>query len=263
VPSVPARRFATALLQRGVVNWCDRRCGRCPLADDCAVNVREQQRRWVHEVRGENADSIAVVLSDVEEEPARALAMLSAIANEEGIDLDAPLPPSPISLHKVKLQRAGLELAAALHAALESHAAELHPAPSPAAIGEAMAASVTLSAKCARMGSYLAERTDDVWAMDAVPNLLLMEQLRARLDDALASLETALGGVRLGAVRSARCDLDRMLDPLLASIQPTARCLLAGLVMRGAAPSPFSVTERGRVRPNHPTASCAPATGRV
>jgi hypothetical protein len=159
-------------------NWCDRRCERCPLADECPVNRRELQRRWVHEARREDHDSMAVAVSDVEEELSRALALAREIASEEGIDLNAPLPPVPISLEAVKLRRAGLDLAIALHAALDLQGAELPPATSPA-VDDAFTASATLAAKCARIGGYLAERNDDTWTADAVPNLLLMERLRA------------------------------------------------------------------------------------
>jgi hypothetical protein len=223
-------------------NWCDRRCDRCPLADECPVYHRERQRRWVHEARGEDPDSMAVALTDVEEEFARALALLRAIASEEGIDCDAS-PPMPISLDEVKLRRAGLHLTLVLHAALKAPRAEPQPVLPVAVADEAMMASATLAAKCARVGSYLAECHDDVWIADAVPNLLLMERLRAQLDDALASIETVLGAARLNAVRDARRDLDRILDPLLDSVHSTERRVLAELVARGAAPSPFSITE--------------------
>ncbi len=224
-------------------NWCDRRCERCPLADECTVNRREQQRRWVHEARGEDPDSLAVALSDVKDELARALVMAREIAIEKGPDPDAPLPPMPISLDEVKLQRAGLELAVALRAALDAQHAGLATTLPAAIVDDAMTASATLGAKCARIVSYLAERHGDTWTADAVPNLLLMERLRVQLDDALTSIEAGLGALRLEEVRAAKRDLDRILDPLFASIHPGLRRLLEGLVARGAAPSPFSILE--------------------
>jgi hypothetical protein len=191
---------------------------------------------------------MAIAMSDVEDELARALALVLAAASEEGIDLDAPLPPLPISLDEVKLRRAGLELAIALHAALVSHRAELPLAVSAAAVSDARAAGATLTAKCARIAGYLAERDDDAWAADAVPNLLLMERLRAQLDDSLALIEATLGPGQLDALRAARRGLDRVLDPILQSIQPTERRVLAELVTRGAAPSPFSCVDIEPVR---------------
>ena len=56
-------------------NWCDRRCERCLLADQCPLYLRDRQRRWVHEARGEDPDAMSVIMSDVEDELALELAL--------------------------------------------------------------------------------------------------------------------------------------------------------------------------------------------
>jgi hypothetical protein len=222
-------------------NWCDRRCERCPLSGGCPLYRRTEQRRWVHEARGEDPDDMRVVLADVEEELTRTLRMLREIAEEEGVDPDAPAPAPPTALDSVRLHKAWLALIRALNDGLQA-AGRAAPAQARAA-EEAIALGTILTMKSARLGGYLAGGRDEAWAMDAVPNLLLMERLRARLDEVLAEAGELLEEDAQATLRRALAQIDRILRPLIDSAGAEPRALLERLIARRAAPSPFCVVE--------------------
>lgn len=223
-------------------NWCDGRCERCPLSGECPLNRRIAQRRWVHTARGEDPDDIKVVLADAATDLAQILSNLREAAEEEGVDLDAPLPARPTSLDSVRLQRAATSLITTLNSGIRPPE---QPAPQvTGAIEEVMAICLTLCRKSARIGGQLADERDESWAMDIVPNLLLVERLRARLDEVLAGL----GGGLLeedasAAVRGALATMDRILRPLIEGVDAEARASLEEMIAAGAAPSPFCVVE--------------------
>ena len=210
-------------------NWCDRRCERCPLADGCALHLRERQRRWVHEARGQDPDDPAVGMDDLVNDLERALELLREAAQEEGLDPDdVSMPESPVVLDAVRLQKLGTLIAAALH---DEDAVR--------------AVATTVAIKTARISSYLTLReepgsnADAGWDDDVAPNLLLIERLRGEV----AGWLEVHPELPLEDARQALVDLDRIVDPLLARVDAAARARLAGLIERRGAPSPFCVTD--------------------
>ncbi len=214
-------------------NWCDRRCGRCPIRLDCAVYRREEQRRWLYEARGEDAEGWGSTLADMREDMERLLLLVTEVAIEEGIDLDAPPLEEPIQLDAVRFERTGKELFAAVH-----HAIAERPA-CPGA-SEALVTAMTLAMKLARIGGSVGPDRQLNWSRDTVPNLLLIERLALRFDAAIRTIDgiDAPARQRLDAVRA---DVDRLVDPLLAEVTAAERDTMADLALRGLAPSPFAL----------------------
>jgi len=214
-------------------NWCDRRCERCPLASGCPVQRREQQLRWVHEARGEDPDDPAVMLEDASEMLESALRMVLEIAQAEGIDLDAPLPPRPTVLAAKRLERSAMALVRCVAQVVDRGDAQAGDS-----TRGLLALTSTLAAKVGRIAGQLDLGADDeTWARDAAPNLLLIDRLRAELARKLALLPQ--DGARDAGLQRALRELDRDLEPLIRDVGAETRDLLAALEARGAAPSPF------------------------
>jgi len=95
--------------------------------------------------------------------------------------------------------------------------------------------------KIARVAGYAEEgwQDRDVWELDAVPNLLLIERVKTDLRPALerAQPSAPAGHSALDALDA----LDPLLAPLFAQVSDAARAALAALAARGEAPSPFCV----------------------
>jgi hypothetical protein len=194
------------------------------------VRRAELQRRWVHQAHGRDPDDPDLVMQDVARDLEKMVAHLTAVAEAQGIDLDAPLPPAPIVLDAVRLRRAGLDLVSAIHQLPEG-------ALGPEDHGELMSTVIVLAPKVARIAlSFDDDDRGDLWEFDTVPNLLLIDFLRQQVRDGLARVTPGAAD----AARRALAELDRILDPMIAAIgQP--RSVLAGLVEHGAAPSPFCI----------------------
>jgi len=202
-------------------NWCDRRCERCMLSSECPVWKRDAQLRWVAEAKGLDPDDMAVVMSDSLAELDRVAETIRRLAKEDGIDLDAPLPPRAVPLEARRLRAAGMGLMQAL---------AVH------ADGEVRVIGRGLGMKAVRIASHTEEEIPpDVWVMDAEPNLLLMERLKADLAARLSD-----GGSETDATVKAELQkLERLVSPLVDAVSDASKAILAGLVERGAAPSPF------------------------
>lgn len=189
-------------------NWCDRRCERCPLATSCAVAA--DPRRDLTEILQE------------------ALATAEAICREEGIDPDRPVARSPPSVERLTLEHAGRAWARAF-ADLEHHVADV-----PWRM-------IFVAGKVARLAGAAEDYDDDLWTMDAIPNLLVLEHVlegvRADVDRAAAAPARLVGGFRErdAALRS-------LLAPLFATITVVDRAMLSALAAHGRAPSPFATT---------------------
>jgi hypothetical protein len=143
------------------------------------------------------------------------------------------------------LRHAGLELTVAVHALIHSPTStnELQ------AVEDATAAAITLTMKIARIGAYLAIPATDVWQIDAVPNLLLIERVRSQLTDALLRLDDhGFDPSSLAKTRKTLGEINRILDPLIAQVGSEPRALMEALTARSAAPSPFcTLTGTNRV----------------
>ena len=222
-------------------NWCDSRCQHCPLMLECPLCRKLEQKRWVHEARGENWDDPGVVMQDISQELASVMETIRLLAIQQGIDLAAPLPRPLIALDEVRLRKAGLELSVALAALTQSPEYTKQSQ----AIDDAVAAGITLTLKAARIGAYLADRSSDIWNVDAVPNLLLVERVLTQLTNALSQIDDeGFDKPTLEAIRKATSNINRTLSPLIVAIGRPPRLLLEALVARGAAPSPFCTRTR-------------------
>lgn len=183
-------------------------------------------------------------MEDVEKDLERAMKMLAEHAEREGIDLSdldsMDVPPMPIAA--LRLQRTGMSYSLATKRALEQLPDELPP-DEDAQLDELIHQSTVIARKCARLGGYV-DRTggpiDDpeVWILDAVPNLLLMEIVLQR---ARAAVDALLSGELASGFHALHADLDRSLAPLYAAIPKSARDELAARVAKNDAPSPFCV----------------------
>lgn len=194
-------------------NWCDARCERCPLAPECPLRLRQLQHAWVHKAKHEDPDAIESIMEDVEQDLGSALRQLEELAAEEGIDLDAPLPPEPIQLDAERLHRAARALAFGL-----------------SKDGQDMTDVTLFMAKCVRVGMAVGEDDTEMFG-DVAPNLLLLERLRGEL---AARIEASSEETRAAAET-----IDRVLQPLFAKLDDESRRHMADLVARNEAPSPF------------------------
>ncbi len=73
----------------GIYNYCDRWCERCRATHLCFLYDSERQRRAEHLSEGRNPDDWDVVMEDVKQNFEDALEMLSEMAAEQGIELNA------------------------------------------------------------------------------------------------------------------------------------------------------------------------------
>ncbi len=224
-----------------VYNWCDRWCERCDLgARRCPLALKEAQRRWVHEARGEDPDDPAVFAADVQEEWDALERTLERVAEEEGIDPHAPAPPEVVTMASLRLRRAGMGFAGEVARALRELPDELRESD---AARELSRQSILVASKCARLADVVGERgeprtDDEVWEDDAVPNLLLLEALDRRLVACVAELFAPERAAPLTELASA---LREAIGRLLAAVPEEARAELAAMIERGDAPSPFVV----------------------
>src|SRR5262245_34926272 len=95
-------------------NWCDRQCERCPLHDRCDLVLREKQWRWRDEARGLDPDAPERAWEHIAEDLERVIKLAEQTAREEGIDLDAPLPPQVVNLAVERMERAAIRIGACL-----------------------------------------------------------------------------------------------------------------------------------------------------
>lgn len=210
-------------------NWCDRGCERCPLAGECPVRQKGLQRRLAHEAAGVDPDDPEVWMDDIVDGLTETVGMLEQIAREEGVDLDAPIPPpTVISLDAKRLHRARNALVMSLR----------DDAPARERFGSIV---MTIAMKTARLEGALEDgqkTSSDVWLGSIVPNLLLLEILKTQLLHDLADDAT-----QYVALDRALTELYRIIDPLIADVGAEPRAVLAAMVARRMAPSPFCVVE--------------------
>jgi hypothetical protein len=79
----------------GIYNYCDRWCERCRFTDRCRVYAAEQKQWERHLLRGEDPEDPAIAAQDVADSLSESIRMLTEIAAERGIDLEALPPPEP------------------------------------------------------------------------------------------------------------------------------------------------------------------------
>lgn len=230
-------------------NWCDRRCERCPIAPECPVHLACSRRRAEHRARGEDPDSSEVVAEDVRQSLESAVRMLEQLAREAGIDMQQPLPQPPVPLDAVRVQRAGRRV---LRALVEWRVpVDLASEALAEAAQESIALWSILVVKAARVFSYSVEFDPETWAMDAEPNLLLMQHVRSSFSRALEELQRGLPqGSIPDEVRDGVSAFDRLLSPLFDGVSRAARRRLEVLMTHGVAPSPFCTQEDAQSRAN-------------
>jgi len=217
-------------------NWCDRRCERCPLANECDVYRRSQairQRCWL---QGDDPDELSTAMREVNRSLLEALALAYQIAIEEGYSPDelpdeAP-PPSPAA---IALQQVVFDYANAVQRLLSA----LPDGASARALAEdALASALVVCTKVARCSSPILDLDldDEIWELDVVPNLLAIEHLDAQIAEAVRAVGVTAERAEFDAIRAA---LLRALEGRFARIPPARRLDLARLIALGRAPSPF------------------------
>lgn len=183
-----------------------------------------QRRRWQRESRGEDP----FVLDDVTADLRVADAMLQQVAVQRGVDLSVSLPSLPTDLPAERLRRAGLKLSRCVFELEVGGELDQDRA------AECLRLCSQLCGKIARVTSYLRE-VNGALASDSMPNLLLIEITLRQLHPLLAPLGDP-------PTNSALHDVERLLAPLLESVDDAAREHMSELVRSGSAPSPFLVT---------------------
>ena len=121
----------------------------------------------------------------------------------------------PISIEERRLQRAGVDLSVALKCATDDVPAS-NDDRIERAVREANAAAITLGSKAARIGIAFGNREEELWVFDFVPNLLLIERLRARIDELLPLL--GADDEAHGAIGRALGEIDRIFVPLIMAV---------------------------------------------
>ncbi|HMI93198.1 MAG TPA: hypothetical protein VK509_17630, partial [Polyangiales bacterium] len=204
-------------------HWCDRRCERCPISDRCALALREAQLRWRDEARGLDPDDPDRAMTHVKDALDEALELIQQAAKEEGVDLDAPLPPRVANLQIERLKRVSMDVVNSLASYQPLTEAQAD------ALGECRLLTMKVVSKIARVAAYAEAgwQGRDVWQHDGMPNLLLIECLKVQLRPALerAQPSAPAGYSAVDALDA----LEPLLAPLLAGISAGARATLAEL----------------------------------
>lgn len=211
-------------------NWCDSNCHRCALHNVCKVALTNDRRRWRREARGKDPDALPFVLEDMSADLHTADSMLQQAARERGIDLSSSLPSPPSVLSTERLKRAILKLSRRVFELEVAGGLDRERA------AKCLQLCLLLAGKTARVTSYWAGEFPEALARDAVPNLLLIELTLTRLHQVLEPLAEP-------QTSSALHDVQRLLAPLLETVDDVARAHLMELVDSGLAPSPFLVTD--------------------
>jgi hypothetical protein len=211
-------------------NWCDRRCERCPLAFDCAVNLRVEERKREAVKNGLDPDDPNVVMSMVRESFREAIEILKAEVP------DTEREPEPRSSEGSELYEAGLRYLKAIDSVCEDATdAELGLA------SEARLIGMILVGKTARLLDGLPIARDSIMREDTVLTLLLIGHLERQA----AAMVMAIGAERtsrLFGYQRARRDLRRLLDVHLSGIERGEREAVERMTAAGRAPSPFCTT---------------------
>jgi hypothetical protein len=199
-------------------NWCDRVCTRCPLAFTCPTHI-----------------------SSLEEYGFELPYLLDLVDDMACEELPVALRPPPAegatftSLRDVKLQQLTHRLSDAVARVFSTP-----PQGDACEVAEAMLHAATmLGMKAARIGMYLGSVSPDDWIHDSEPNLLLMARLRDQLDEALTTLRPKLDADVIQAIEDSTEAVFEVVDPILTEVSVRARELMASLVSKQEAPSPF------------------------
>jgi hypothetical protein len=206
-------------------NWCDRLCERCPLFDECGVPHFDLQARLEARARGEDPDDVLRAADRATEE-------LEAVLGDAASSVDSPdeEPCAPeLGVDPETLEEAGFALVL------------VTPVAARVAGGGRTVPILLAALKSARVACLMTVGGGETWKQDVVPNLMLLEDSRAKVAQLLTEIVDPGGGLARAFVRW--CDV---VEPLLASIDDEAREAMDALVRQRAAPSPFCVVEATR-----------------
>lgn len=229
-------------------NWCDRRCERCFLSPECAVFRLTERARRNDIAAGRDPDSLDSIWSQVEQQLSATVEMLEDECRSRGIDpttiedWQRSAPCEELEDQASEYLMALLDLVETLRRnprALASMNLSVDD------LDEISGYGYVIAGKLGRVASYLTERgtlDGDVAAIDGAPNLLLLSLVLGELDELLPVHRLPR---RPAAYLSAREDVRRQLEPLLATVPAACSTHLAQLVRLGRAPSPFCVATRG------------------
>ncbi len=212
-------------------NWCDRRCERCPLSDECVISVEDTELRARHVRAGVDPDAPEVVGPDVLEQLERGLELAIQAARQDGLDPDellaqpAPTPPE-VAMRRREL---AMKLVEAIHHGCVGSTG--------AAARCAIESSIVLAMKVYAV--YDAEPADVASNMYLAANLIVLVRLEAELRSALARIN--LDRSHREQIERLRAGLTLTLAPLWAAIPSDVVAEIDCLIAAHCAPSPFCV----------------------
>jgi hypothetical protein len=216
-------------------NWCDGRCHRCHLIDECPLAKREEGRRWAHRMRGRDPDDPDVQLDDTLGALSSAVRMLEREARARGLEPASPRqPPAPTSLQTTRIRRAAMDHTVALHelgmsvAESDERRAELREA-----LGRA---SALIGPKVAR----IAGSEPDVWECDGVPNLLLVERVDLETSAGVEAFAEHLDPILVTRYVETRERLRELLSDWMRALTPADLDEMDRLIQEERAPTPFA-----------------------
>jgi hypothetical protein len=213
-------------------DWCDRRCERCPLALECAVNLRVEEQKREAARRGFDPDDPNVTMTMVMESFREAFVRLAAESGTPEDDGEEELE----AVRTSELYEAGLRYARAVE-----EVCSVVEGRDLALVDEARLIGMILVGKTARLIDRLPLRRDSFTRDDVVLTLMLISHLEKQA----AALVMALGAEwkvsQLFGFRRARRELRRLLDVHLEGIRRSERDFVERMVAAGRAPSPFCI----------------------
>jgi hypothetical protein len=212
-------------------NWCDRRCERCPLADECVIATADAERRSAHESVGIDPDAPEVMQADVLRTLERALALVTEAARSQGLDPEQILaePPPEPSETATQRRELAIRLAQQIYLACTGLGSEV--------ASRAIERSTVVAMKVARIAE--ADAAEVASNIDAAANLMVLLRLEAELRSALSAVE--IGCLEREEIERLRAGLCLALAPLWAAIPPHVIEQIDLLIRTDRAPSPFCV----------------------
>ncbi|MGE0867445.1 MAG: hypothetical protein AB7P03_02705 [Kofleriaceae bacterium] len=212
-------------------NWCDRRCARCPLADECVIAIDETEQRARHIAAGIDPDAAFVVEEDMIDKLDHGLELAIEAARQDGIDPAEALAQPPPAPPEVAMRRRELvmKLVEAIHhgcAAMASDAART-----------AIESSVILGMKVYALHDAQPPDVDSDFYLAA--NLMVVMRVEAELRSALNAIEVPeRQRDEIERLRNALC---LVLAPLWAAVPSDVIEEIEAMSAAKRAPSPFCV----------------------
>jgi hypothetical protein len=231
--------------------WCDSRCDRCPVVDECEVASAMAGRGRSHEREDNGPAGWEATIEEVERDLKQSLILLGEACEREGIEFGGINPESSRPAILKLVERLGNDLVAA--ASTFAVAAAAHAAPGDEeGLATIVAGSVLVAIKTASVAWESADQENpngQNWSLLSAATLLLIEHTAEQLDHCAAHLSHFVAPSIWTRFEAAMAEHEQLWRPWLANISTEGRATIAALVDAGHAPSPFSRTTRARVVP--------------